>query len=190
MTEGMLKGKRVLAIVSNYGVEQDELVIPAANLTRAGAIVTIAAIDDEPIQTLVGDRQPGKSIHPDTTLADVTAGDHDLLLIPGGTINADQLRQDIKAVALVRAFADTARPIAAICHGPWLLVEAGTLTAKVVTSYPSLRKDLEQSGIKQWVDESVVVNRRGTYPLITSRSPNDLNDFVDAIVAELADLAA
>lgn len=190
MTMGMLNGKRVLAIVSNYGVEQDELVVPVSTLTRHGASVTIAAIDADPIQTLVGDREPGERIQPDTTLAEVTPDDYDLLLIPGGTINADQLRQDTRAVALVRTFADTARPIAAICHGPWLLVEAGTLTAKVVTSYPSLRKDIEQSGVKQWVDESVVVNRRGTYPLITSRTPNDMNDFVDAIIAELGGLAA
>jgi protease I len=190
MNAGMLNGKRVLAIVSNYGVEQDELMVPVSILTRHGASVTIAAIDADPVQTLVGDREPGERIQPDTTLAEVTPDDYDLLLIPGGTVNADQLRQDTRAVALVRTFADTARPIAAICHGPWLLVEAGTLTAKVVTSYPSLRKDIEQSGVKQWVDESVVVNRRGTYPLITSRTPDDLNDFMDAIIAELGGLAA
>jgi protease I len=190
MTEGTLTGKRVLAIVSNYGVEQDELVVPVEKLAAAGAVVTIAAIKDEPVQTLVGDQQPGKSIQPTTTLAEITPGDYDLLLIPGGTLNADRLRQDTKAVALVRAFADTARPIAAICHGPWLLVEAGTLTDKVVTSYPSLRKDIEQSGVKDWVDESVVVSRRGTYALITSRTPDDLDDFVDAMVGELTGLAS
>ena len=129
-------------------------------------------------------------MHPDTTLADVTPGDYDLLLIPGGTINADQLRLDRKAVAVVRSFTDNARPVAAICHGPWLLVEAGALTDKVVTSYPSLRRDIEQSNVKDWVDESVVVSRRGTYTLITSRTPQDLPDFVEAIVAELAGIAA
>ena len=186
----MLAGKRVLAIVSNYGVEQDELVVPMQKLTEAGATVTVAAIDAEPVQTLVGDRDPGKVVPVDTALSEVTPGDFDLLLIPGGTLNADRLRQDPKAVALVHAFAETSKPIAAICHGPWMLVEAGVLTAKVVTSYPSLRKDIEQSGVKDWVDQSVVVSRRGTYPLITSRTPDDLDDFVAAISAELAGLAA
>lgn len=190
MSDSTLTGKRVLAIVSNYGVEQDELLVPSEVLSGVGATVTVAAIEHGPIQTLVGDREPGKEVSPDITLAEVTPGDYDLLLIPGGTINADQLRQDIKAVALVRAFAESTKPIAAICHGPWLLVEAGALSNKVVTSYPSLRKDIEQSGAKDWVDESVVVSRRGTYPLITSRNPKDLNDFVGAIVAELAGLAS
>ena len=172
-----LTGRRVLAIVTNYGVEQDELVVPARELRDAGATVVVAAQSTEPVQTLVGDKDPGESVRPDTTLGEVDAADFDLLLVPGGTINADTLRQDDTAVGLVKAFASSGRPVAAICHGPWALVEAGLVQGKELTSFPSLATDVRNAG-GSWVDRSVVTDVEGGFTLVTSRTPDDLPDFV------------
>ncbi|MBF6209760.1 type 1 glutamine amidotransferase [Nocardia puris] len=179
MSDKALADRRVLAIVSNYGVEQDELVVPVERLRAQGAEVTVAAVSDEAIRTLVGDRDPGQEITPDATLAAVTAVDHDLLLIPGGTLNADKLRLDVDALGIVGGFVAAGKPIAAICHGPWLLVSAGVVAGKTLTSYPSLHVDLENAGAR-WADEPVVVDEV-RYPLITSRNPRDLDDFLPAV---------
>jgi protease I len=175
-----LTGRRVLAVVTNYGVEQDELVVPARALREAGATVVVAAQSTEPIQTLVGDKDPGETVHPDTTIDEVDAADFDLLLVPGGTINADTIRQDAGAVSLVKAFASAGSPVAAICHGPWLLVEADLLKGKELTSFASLRTDATNAG-GAWVDRSVVTDVEGGFTLVTSRTPDDLDDFVGAV---------
>lgn len=180
MSESTLTGRRVLAIVTNYGVEQDELVAPVDHLSGQGVDVTVAAQSSDPVQTLVGDKDPGRTVTPDTTFADVDAGDYDLLLVPGGTINADNLRLDEQAVGLVRAFASSGRPIAAICHGPWALVEAGVLGGVTLTSYPSLRTDVRNAG-GEWRDEEVVTDDAGGFPLVTSRNPDDLPAFLPAV---------
>jgi len=171
-----LDGKNVLVIATNYGVEQDEIVVPTEQLRQRGATVTVAAQETGSIQTLVGDKDPGKSVDVDTTIAGVSAGDFDALVVPGGTINADTIRQDADAVALVTAFADAGKPVAAICHGPWTLVEAGVLSGKTITSFPSLQTDIRNAGA-EWVDQEVQVDGG----LITSRNPGDLPAFVDAI---------
>lgn len=134
-----LDGKKVLVITTNYGVEQDEIVVPTEQLRERGASVTVAAKETGTIQTLVGDKDPGQTLEPDTTIAGVDAKDFDALVIPGGTINADTLRQESRAATLVQAFAEASKPVAAICHGPWTLVEAGVLSGKTVTSFRRCR---------------------------------------------------
>jgi len=175
-----LDGKKILVITTNYGVEQDEIVVPTEQLRERGASVTVAAKETGTIQTLVGDKDPGQTLEPDTTIAGVDAKDFDALVIPGGTINADTLRQESRAATLVQAFAEASKPIAAICHGPWTLVEAGVLSGKTVTSFPSLQTDLRNAGA-EWVDQEVQVD--GGF--ITSRTPDDLPAFVDAIESAL-----
>jgi protease I len=172
-----LTGRRVLAIVTNYGVEQDELVVPTRALREAGATVVVAAQSTAPVETLVGDKDPGESVRPDTTIEEVDASGFDLLLVPGGTINADTLRQDADAVSLASAFASSGRPIAAICHGPWLLVEADLVKGKELTSFASLTTDIRNAG-GSWTDRSVVTDVEGGFTLVTSRTPDDLDDFV------------
>ncbi|MBT1680799.1 type 1 glutamine amidotransferase domain-containing protein [Curtobacterium aurantiacum] len=175
-----LDGKKILVMTTNYGVEQDEIVVPTEQLRERGASVTVAAKETGTIQTLVGDKDPGQTLDPDTTIAGVDAKDFDALVIPGGTINADTLRQESRAATLVQAFAEASKPVAAICHGPWTLVEAGVLSGKTVTSFPSLQTDLRNAGA-EWVDQEVQVD--GGF--ITSRTPDDLPAFVDAIESAL-----
>lgn len=184
MSETTLSGYRVLAIVTNYGVEQDELVAPVEHLRERGATVVVAAATRDAVQTLVGDKDPGRTVQPDTTFGDA-GSDFDLLLIPGGTLNADALRLEEDAVATVRAFAASGRPIAAICHGPWALAEADVVDGRTVTSYPSLRTDLRNAGAT-WVDQSVLIDDGGPFTLVTSRTPDDLDDFLPALEKALA----
>jgi protease I len=184
-----LTGRRVLAIVTNYGVEQDELVVPTEKLRAAGATVVVAAQSTEPVATLVGDKDPGQDVRPDTTLSEVDAADFDLLLVPGGTINADTIRQDADAVALVKAFAAAGSPVAAICHGPWLLVEADLVKGKELTSFASLQTDLRNAGAS-WVDRAAVTDVEQGFTLVTSRDPDDLDDFVEAVSTALASASA
>ncbi|MFJ9624134.1 type 1 glutamine amidotransferase domain-containing protein [Streptomyces sp. NPDC101181] len=180
MTTTELDGRRILAVVTNYGVEQDELTVPVNHLRERGARVDVAAVSDDEIRTLVGDRDPGESVRPDLTLADVDPAAYDLLLIPGGTLNADSLRLEEATTRIVSSFAASGRPVAAICHGPWALVEGGYVRGKTLTSYPSLRTDLTNAG-GTWVDQSVVRDDASGWPLITSRNPGDLEDFVRQI---------
>ncbi|QZQ55335.1 type 1 glutamine amidotransferase [Curtobacterium sp. TC1] len=175
-----LDGKKVLVIATNYGVEQDEIVVPVDQLRERGATVTVAAQESGPIATLVGDKDPGKSLDPDTTIAGVNVTGYDALVVPGGTINADTLRQDNSAVSLVTAFVEANKPVAAICHGPWTLIEAGVLRGKTITSFPSLQTDVRNAGA-EWVDHEVQVDGG----IITSRNPDDLPAFVDAIESAL-----
>ncbi|MFF1924232.1 DJ-1/PfpI/YhbO family deglycase/protease [Streptomyces sp. NPDC058221] len=181
---GMTKLK-VLAIVTNYGLEQDELVVPADHLRARGVQVDVAAVTSDDVETLVGDKDPGKTLHPDLTLDGVDPAGYDLLLIPGGTLNADTLRLQSAATRIVRSFTGSGRPVAAICHGPWVLVEAGAVTGKRLTSYASLRTDIRNAG-GDWADEPVVTDRSGGWQLITSRNPGDLEPFVREIDAALA----
>jgi len=179
-----LTGKRALAIVTNYGVEQDELVVPVEHLREHGAEVVVAAVDGGEIQTLVGDKDPGRTVQSDTTIDAASAGDFDLLLVPGGTINADSLRLEDAAVRLVKDFAAAGKPVAAICHGPWALVEAGLVAGATLTSYPSLATDVRNAG-GSWVDQSVVRDDGAGFPIVTSRTPKDLEDFLGEVDAVL-----
>jgi len=176
-----LAGRRVLTIVSNYGVEHDELVVPLAHLRSSGAAVTLAAVKKKKVQTLVGDKELGDRFKPDVTLDDVDPAKYDLLLIPGGTLNADALRLSERAMKIVRSFTSSGRPVAAICHGPWALVTADAVNGKTLTSYASLQTDILNAGAAGWKDEPVVVDDAGGYTLITSRDPDDLDEFLGAI---------
>ncbi|RMI31264.1 type 1 glutamine amidotransferase domain-containing protein [Nocardia stercoris] len=179
-----IEGARVLIITSNTGVEHDELTVPRDRLRELGAVVTHAAIENEPVHTFRHDLQPDETVEPDGTIAAVDPADPDLLVVPGGTVNADQLRVHEPARELVRALSAAGTPVAAICHGPWLLVDAEVLPGTTVTSYPSLRADLENAGAS-WVDEPVVRCEQDTWHLITSRRPGDIPDFVEAIAGLL-----
>jgi protease I len=181
-----LKSKQVLALVTNYGVEQDELLVPMRHLRDHGAVVTLAAVSRADVRTLVGDEKPGESVAPDTTIDEVDPAGFDLLLVPGGTINADTLRLHTRAVEVVGAFTSSGRPVAAICHGPWALVEAGQVSGATLTSYPSLATDIRNAG-GTWVDEPVVRDSGAGFPLITSRNPRDIPDFLREVDAVLAD---
>jgi protease I len=184
MSTTTLSGYRVLVIVTNYGVEQDELVVPVEHLRERGATVVVAAASAGPVQTLVGDKDPGRTVQPDATL-DAPGSDFDLLVVPGGTLNADSLRRESAALDAVRDFTSSGRPIAAICHGPWVLVEADVVRDRTLTSFPSLQTDLRNAGAT-WVDEAVSVDRSGRSVLVTSRTPDDLDDFLTAIEEVLA----
>ncbi len=176
--------RKILVITTNYGIEQDELVVPVAKLTEAGAQVTVAAVEKGSIATLVGDKDPGQDVAADVALADVDAAGYDALLIPGGTINADTLRTTSAATALVTAFANAGKVVAAICHGPWVLVEAGVLGGKTLTSFESVATDIRNAG-GTWVDQAVKVCPCEGWTLITSRTPDDLEEFVPAIADAL-----
>ncbi|MBF6328033.1 type 1 glutamine amidotransferase domain-containing protein [Nocardia transvalensis] len=179
-----LQGKRVLIVTSNTGVEHDELVVPRDRLRERGAEVTHAAAKAEQVQTFRSDVQPDSTEEPDAGLDGVHAEDFDVLVVPGGTVNADKLRVADGATDLVREFIDSGKPIAAICHGPWVLVEAGVLPGKTLTSYHSVRTDIVNAG-GEWVDRPAVRSDENGWTLITSRNPNDLPDFVDTITEEL-----
>ncbi|MFB7373577.1 DJ-1/PfpI/YhbO family deglycase/protease [Streptomyces sp. NPDC056222] len=179
-----LDGKHVLVLTTNYGTEQDELKKPVAALREAGARVTVAARKAEPVHTLVSDRRPGDVVQPDATYGELSADGFDAVVVPGGTVNADRLRVDPAAQRLLSAFAKTGKTVAAICHGPWLLVECGLVPGKEVTSYPSIRTDLVNAG-GTWVDREVVVDTSGGFRLITSRRPADARRFAEAILEAL-----
>ena len=142
-----------------------------------GSSWTVAWIGLRPGEATVHD-DPGKTIRPDLTLAEVDVGEYDALILPGGVINPDALRMNQEAIALIRRFADANKPIAAICHGPWLLVEADLVRGKRVTGWPSIRTDLRNAG-GEVVDEAAVTDGN----LITSRNPGDVPAFTAALIA-------
>src|SRR5215207_3654579 len=172
-----LKGRKV-AILATDGVEQVELIEPRKALDAAGAITHVIAPKEGAIQGVNHDEK-GEQIPVDRTLAAVRASEYDALLLPGGVANPDTLRMDRSAVQFVREFMLAEKPVAAICHGPWLLVEADAVSGRTVTSWPSLKTDITNAG-GRWVDLPVAVDDR----LITSRKPGDLPAFNAAIVKE------
>jgi protease I len=171
-----ISNSRVL-IVATDGFEESELFGPREILLERGADVKLASPDLKPIQATVHD-DPGKTIRPDMTIEQAHADDFDALILPGGVRNPDQLRTNKAAIDLIRAFADSGKPVAAICHGPWLLVEADLLRGKSATSWPSIRTDLKNAGAN--VVEQVAVTDGN---IVTSRNPGDVNAFTDAVIA-------
>ncbi len=174
-----LQGRRV-AILATDGVEQVELEVPRRALDAAGAVTHLVSPKQDSIQAMNHDEK-GARIPVDRMLGDVRPSDYDALLLPGGVANPDALRTDEKAVQFVRQFMMADKPVAAICHGAWMLVEAGAVRGRTLTSWPSLQTDIRNAGGK-WVDEVVRVDDR----LITSRNPEDLPSFCAAIVVEFA----
>lgn len=179
-----LDDRRILILTTNFGTETSEIRTPIAALREAGATVAVAATEPGVVKTLELDREPGAEVPVDTTYDQVRAADFDALVLPGGTLNADQLRADETAQQVVRAFASAAKPVAAICHAPWLLVDAGLADGRDLTSVPTIRTDLVNAGAR-WDDQEVVVDDAGGYRLITSRTPEDLDAFVAAILDAL-----
>ena len=175
---GDLDGKNVL-IMATDRFEQSELFGPREILLGRGAQVTLASLTMDAIMGTVHD-DPGRTIAPDLLIGEVDAADYDALLLPGGVGNPDRLRAKAKAVALVRAFVDAGKPVAAICHGPWLLVEADVVRGKRVTSWPSIRTDLKNAG-GEVVDEAAVTDGN----IITSRNPDDVPAFTEALAKAL-----
>lgn len=175
-----LSGKRV-AILATDGVEQVELQEPRKALEKAGAEADVVAPKSGSIKGWDHDHW-GREIDVDVELSKANADDFDALVLPGGVMNPDHLRLDESAVAFVRAFFDAGKPVAAICHAPWLLIQAGVARGRKLTSYPSLRLDLENAGAN-WVDEEVVVDQG----LVTSRKPDDLPAFNRKMVEEIAE---
>src|SRR4029453_3709405 len=170
-----LSGKRV-AILATDHFEEAELVEPRDALTKAGAEVRIYSSDTDPIQAVEGDTSPTQKIDVDGTFEEIDLAAVDAVVVPGGTVNADRIRVDEQAQAIVRAANEAGKPLAGICPGPWLLVSAGLVEGRRLTSYPSLAVDVRNAG-GTWVDEQVVVDGN----LIPSRNPGDLPAFVKAI---------
>lgn len=176
-----LQGKRVAFLLANSGVEQVELTTPWRAVQDAGGTPVLIAPEKDTVQAFTNDTEKADTFQADLSTRDAVAEDFDALVLPGGTTNPDQLRLDINAVTLVAAFAGAGKPIAAICHGPWTLIEAGVVRGKTVTSWPSLQTDLRNAGA-EWRDEQVVVSPEEGYPLITSRNPDDLDAFSSTLV--------
>ena len=176
-----LSRARVL-ILATDGFEDSELFEPRQALLDAGAQVTLASIKTDPIQGVKHDSDPTRTITPDLTLDQVDTEDFDALLLPGGVGNPDKLRMEDRAVSIVGEFMDDEKIVAAICHAPWLLVEADVVDGRRVTSWPSVRTDLENAGADV-ADEEVVIDGN----LITSRKPDDIPAFNRALIQALED---
>ena len=172
-----IKQAKIL-IMATDGFEQSELFVPLEKLKAAGATVQIAAPKKGAIKGW-DNTDWGKSVDADLAIDEVDADEFDLLILPGGQINPDVLRINEKAVELVLDFLDSEKIVAAICHAPWLLVEADAVEGRTLTSWPSVKTDIENAG-GDWVDEEVVVDDN----IITSRSPKDLDAFVATIIEE------
>lgn len=178
-----LQGKKI-AILATDGFEQAELMEPQKSLQDAGAEVTVITPAEGPAKPQKAGEIKGwdktdwgKSVKIDRSLSDVKPEQFDALILPGGVMNPDKLRQCKKAVAFVKAFVDAEKPVAAICHGPWTLIETGAVKGKTMTSWPSLQTDLKNAGAT-WVDKEVVVDNG----IISSRKPDDIPAFNAAII--------
>ena len=173
-----------VAILATDGFEQAELLQPKKDLEAAGATVHVISPESGAITGWDEDHW-GQDVTVDRTLSDADPGDYAALVLPGGQINPDKLRIDGDALDFVKAFASAGKPIAAVCHAPWLLVEAGLADGRRLTSYKSIRTDLKNAGATV-VDEPVVRDEDGPFPLVTSRNPDDLPAFGKAIIDVLA----
>ena len=174
-----LTGVRV-AILATDGFEESELLVPRQSLDDAGAHTEVVSLKSGKIQGFKH-ADPGEAVAVDKTIESVDAKHYDALLLPGGVMNPDALRMNTKAVAFVKAFFDAKKPVAAICHGPWTVIEAGAAKGRTLTSWPSLKTDIQNAG-GAWVDQEVVVDGN----LVTSRNPKD----IPAFNRELAKLLA
>ncbi|MGW0161335.1 type 1 glutamine amidotransferase domain-containing protein [Mycobacterium sp. NPDC003323] len=173
---GALADKKI-AILATDGVERRELEGPRDAIDNSGGKFELLSLHNGMIEARDHDLEPAGTFRVDKQVADANTGDYDALVVPGGTVNADKLRSDDAAVAFVRDFVESGRPVAVICHGPWTLIEAGVAQGRTVTSYPSLHTDLRNAGANV-VDQEVVVDGN----LITSRTPDDLPAFCDALL--------
>jgi protease I len=177
-----LQGKKIAIVLAPVGTEQAEFEQPKQAVEDAGATVDVVGLQTGDAQTMNSDVNPGDTFTVEKTFSEVSADEYDGLVIPGGTVGADNLRASDEAVSFMRSFFEQAKPVGVICHGPWTLVEAGVLEGRTLTSYPSLQTDISNAG-GNWVDEEVVTDQG----LVTSRNPDDLPAFCDKIVEEFAE---
>lgn len=175
-----LNGKRIAILVDN-GFEQVEMTEPREALKKAGAQADLISPQQKSVQGMKHDK-PGESFPVDFVLKKANAEDYDGLVLPGGVANPDALRMNADAVKFVKAFVDAGKPIAAICHGPWTLIETGAVKGRTMTSWPSLKTDLRNAGAN-WVDKEVVVDRG----VVTSRKPDDIPAFNRKMIEEFAE---
>jgi protease I len=180
-----LTGKTVAFLTSEHGIEEPELTTPWQAVKDAGGTPVLVSAQSGTVSAVNNDLDPGGTYPVDSTVDQVNVADLAALVIPGGTVNADTLRTQSESVALVKDVLAAGIPVAAICHGPWSLIEAGVVDGVTLTSYPSLATDLRNAGAT-WVDQEVVVSEVGTTSLITSRNPADLPAFSAAVVEAAA----
>jgi protease I len=178
---GKLDGKRI-AFLATDGVEQSELTEPWKAVEEAGGKPELLSLEDGEIQAVESEIEKRDTFKVDTVVADADPSDYDGLVLPGGVANPDKLRADEDAVAFVRSFMEANKPVGAICHGPWTLIEADAVDGREMTSYPSIQTDLKNAGAN-WVDKEVVVDNG----LVTSRSPRDLDAFTSKVVEEMCE---
>ncbi|MGI5492676.1 type 1 glutamine amidotransferase domain-containing protein [Microtetraspora malaysiensis] len=176
----MIQGKTIAFLVAPEGVEQVELTEPWKAVQHAGGTPRLISTDPGTIQAF-HHLDKAESFPVDATLDQVSVSDFDGLILPGGVANPDMLRTEPKAVEFVKAFFDQGKPVAAICHGPWTLIEADVVRGRTLTSWPSLKTDLRNAGAT-WVDHEVQVDFDGRNTLVTSRRPDDLKAFCQAVL--------
>lgn len=179
-----LQGKTVAFLVAPEGIEQVELTGPWQAVSEAGGIPRLVSPQLGRVQAF-NHLDRGDTFEVDEVVDKASAGDYDALVLPGGVANPDALRQQPAAVDFVRDFFEAGKPVAAICHAPWMLIEADVVRGRTLTSWPSLRTDLTNAGA-HWVDEQVKVCTGGPNVLITSRKPDDLSAFGETLVNEFA----
>lgn len=177
-----LNGRKIAILIAPRGTEDAEFVQPRDAVQKAGGTITVIGLETGSAQTNNNDLDPGESYTVDQAVGDVSADDFDALIIPGGCVGADKLRASDDVIDLVQDFFEQEKPVAVICHGPWVLVDADVVAGRTVTSFPTLQTDIENAG-GNWVDQEVVVDQG----LITSRNPKDLPAFCSKLVEEFED---
>jgi len=176
-----LDGKKIAILIAPRGTEEPEFEKPRQAVEQAGGAVTVISLETGDADSVNNDLDPGKTFAVDQAIGDVVAEDFDGLVIPGGSVGADKLRGSDAVVAFVKAFFDAGKPVAAICHAPWTLIEAGVVEGRTLTSFPTLQTDIRNAG-GTWVDQEVVVDQG----LVTSRNPDDLPAFCAKMVEAFA----
>ena len=177
-----LDGRKVAILIAPEGTEEPEFSKPKEAIEAAGATVHVVSKEAGEVKAVNNDLEPGGSYTADKSFHEVSASDYDALVIPGGTVGADKLRGDADAVAFIRGFFEQGKPVGAICHAPWTLIEAGVVRGRTLTSYPTLQTDLENAGAT-WQDKEVVTDQG----LVTSRNPDDLPAFCAKLVEEIGE---